>query len=173
MFPTSKLLEQQVLILNQSYEPLSVCNVKKAVVMVYLGKAEIIEMGAYAIRSIQHSIPQPVVVRLWRFIRSPGKRIILSRKNVIKRDRFQCQYCAGVNIPMTVDHVIPKTQGGKDRWDNLVAACIPCNTKKGNRTPERAGMPLLRKPKKPNPLTFFQHFVSRSNTQWKPYLFMD
>jgi len=167
------ILNKQVLVLNQNYEPMSVCNTKKAIILIYLGKAEIIERREEEIRSISTSIPCPSVVRLSMFIRVPRKRIILSRKNIIKRDGHICQYCGKKDLPMTVDHIIPKVHGGTDSWENLVCACIKCNNKKGNNSPERSGMKLLRTPVRPTHLTFIRHFIGIKDEKWKPYLFMD
>jgi len=109
------MLNRNVLVLNQNYEPLSVCSVKRAVILVYLGKAEIIEKhDGYMIRSVSVSIPLPSVVRLGFYIHVPHKRILLTRKNIIQRDGHRCQYCGENHGAMTVDHVIPKIYGGKD-----------------------------------------------------------
>ncbi len=166
------ILKNYVLVLNQNYEPISVCDVKRAVVLTYLGKAEIIEKDSSSVRSISLSIPLPLVVRILVYISVPGKRIILSRKNIIKRDRNKCQYCGVKDTAMTVDHIIPKNMGGEDTWENLICACVNCNNKKGNRTLEQANFILLNKPKKPNHITFIRNFVGIRNEKWKPYLFM-
>lgn len=165
-------LKGQVLVLNQNYEPMSVCDVKRAVLLIYLGKAEIIERSTVLIRSVHDAMPFPLVVRIVMYVKIPSKRIVLSRKNIIKRDGHICQYCGTNEPPMTVDHVIPKNRKGKDTWENLVCACVRCNGKKGHRTPEQADMPLLRRPKKPNHLMFIRNFVGVQNEKWKPYLFM-
>jgi 5-methylcytosine-specific restriction endonuclease McrA len=168
------MLSRNVLVLNQNYEPLSVCTVKRAVVMVFLDRAEIIEtLDGQRIRSVSTSIAVPSVVRLGAFIRVPHKRIMLSRKNIIKRDGGLCQYCGQKSTSMTVDHVIPKNQGGKDTWENLVAACAKCNNRKGEHTPEQAGMKLLRKPGRPSHITFIRNFIGVKDSSWKRYLFME
>jgi len=168
------MLSRNVLVLNQNYEPLSVCTVKRAVVLIYLGKAEIIEKyDGNMVRSVSWSSPVPSVVRLGFYIRVPQKRILLTRKNIIKRDDHTCQYCGENHTQMTVDHVIPKIYGGQDSWENLVCACIRCNNIKGNRTPEQAGMRILKRPKRPNHITFIQHFVGISDHRWKQYLFLE
>ena len=96
-----------------------------------------------------------------------------TRKNLLVRDNFECQYCSSKKTPLTMDHVNPKTKGGLDTWENLVAACQPCNRKKGNRTPKEAGMPLKRMPRKPNKIHYFQQFISEQQGAWRPYLFME
>ncbi len=124
------------------------------------------------IRGINVTFPLPSIIRLSRYIRVPMKKIELSRKNIIRRDNYRCQYCGVSSSNLTVDHVIPKSRGGTDSWENLVAACIPCNNKKANRTPEEAGMKLLRKPRKPNYLMFMINELGHIDDNWKPYLFV-
>ena len=167
------MLNTRVLVLNQNYEPMSVTNAKKAIILIYLGKAEIVEHYDQMIRSVNMAISLPSIVRLLRYISVPRKKIILSRKNIIKRDAHQCQYCGIRNVPLTVDHVIPKHRGGPDSWENLVCACVKCNTKKGNQTPIEAGMNLLRTPKKPNYIYMIQYLIGIADERWKPYLFIN
>ncbi len=167
-------LNRNVLIVNQNYEPMSVISAKKAVVLIYLGKAEIIERHPrLEVRSVRLAMPFPSIVRLVSFVSIPRKRVVLSRKNIIKRDSGRCQYCGSLQKPLTVDHVLPKNRGGEDSWENLVCACVWCNNRKGNRTPEEARMPLMRKPQRPNHIFFMQHFVGVVDERWKPYLFMN
>ena len=165
-------LNQSVLVLNQNYEPIAICNAKKAVILVYLGKAEIVERLNYEIRAVSYSMPFPSVVRLQVYIYKPYIQVVLNRKNIIRRDRQICQYCGKKNLPLTVDHVIPRQFGGKHTWQNLVCACVRCNNKKGNRTPEQANMKLKKKPKKPSHLFFLQFFIEQPHEQWRPYLFL-
>jgi 5-methylcytosine-specific restriction endonuclease McrA len=166
-------LDKRVLLLNQNYEPMSVCSAKKAIILMFLGKAQMVERyDSLMVRSVNTQMALPSVLRLDRYIHVPRKRILLSRKNIIKRDRHCCQYCGSRSKPLTVDHVIPKERNGQDRWENLVAACVDCNTKKGNRTPEEANMPLLTVPKKPNYLYFIQNFFGKPEDLWRPYLFL-
>ncbi|MGB9702325.1 MAG: HNH endonuclease [Candidatus Kapaibacteriota bacterium] len=101
----------------------------------------------------------------------PNRNIDLTRKNIMKRDGMQCQYCGKKHIQLTVDHILPKSRGGKDEWENLVTACYECNNKKGNRTPEEAGMKLLSIPKRPNPLSFIKNNLTARENSWKDYLF--
>jgi 5-methylcytosine-specific restriction endonuclease McrA len=163
-----------VLVLNQNYEPMSVCNAKKAIILLFLGKAELIEAHEERrIRSISMSLPFPSIVRLSVYIHVPYKKIILSRKNILRRDGHRCQYCGCHDVALTVDHIIPKAKLGEDTWENLVTACVNCNNRKGNRTLEDARMKLLRKPMKPNHVTFIRHFVGTVDERWKPYLFMN
>jgi len=166
------LLNGKVLVLNQNYEPLTICNVKRAIILNYLGKAEIVHtMNGKIIRSVYRKFECPSIIKLAFFVRVPFKKIILSRKNILRRDGHRCQYC-GTSQNLTVDHVVPKSKGGEDSWDNLVTACIKCNNKKGNRTPEEAKMKLFTKPKRPSHITFIKNFAGKIDDGWKPYLYM-
>jgi len=98
---------------------------------------------------------------------------MLNRKNILKRDGYKCAYCGRSDLPLTIDHVIPRSHGGKDTWENLVAACYRCNNKKGNRTPAEAEMPLLIKPYTPTHIMFLVNSVNRLDETWKPFLFQD
>lgn len=167
------MLNRSVLLLNQNYEPLTVCNIKKAIILIYLGKAEAIEHDLSWVRSVNFQMRMPIVIRLIRFARAPQRRILLNRKNLLIRDNHSCQYCGRTAQPLTVDHIVPKQFGGKDTWENLVIACMPCNNRKANRTPEQAEMKLFNKPKKPNHFFYFQHFLGVKHESWRPYLFMD
>jgi 5-methylcytosine-specific restriction endonuclease McrA len=166
-------MNAKVLILNQNYEPMSIINVRKAIVLLYLGKAELIEANdALRVRSVSMTMPFPSIVRLGVYIRVPYKKIILSRKNILRRDAHKCQYCGRSDLTLTIDHVVPVSRGGEDTWENLVCACVQCNNKKGFSTPEEAAMPLRRKAMRPNHVTFIRHFVGSLDERWKPYLFM-
>ncbi len=163
-----------VLVLNQSYEPLSVCNVKKAILLLIMDKAEIVEHHSNKIlRSISSSVPFPSVIKLYRYISLRHSSIELSRKNLQRRDSYKCQYCSKSETPLTIDHILPKSRGGLDTWDNLVSACVQCNNKKGNKTPKEAGMTLLSVPKKPHYIMYLKTLHSVVETLWRPYLFMD
>ena len=167
-------LAGHVLVLNQNYEPLSVCSTRRAVVMMFLGKAEMIETcDGKQVRAVSCIYPVPSVVRLGLYIPLPRKRVMLSRKNIVKRDNHRCQYCGRVSGAMTVDHVVPRKLGGRDMWENLVCACIECNNRKGDRTPENAGMTPLRQPKRPDHLAYIQRFAGVDDLGWRRYLFLD
>lgn len=173
MSTNGSVINRSVLMLNQNYEPLTVCSARRAIVLMFQGKAEMIETAdSLQIHTVDSAYDCPSVVRLWRYRKVPFKRIMLTRKNVIVRDRHRCQYCNHSKGPMTVDHIIPKTEGGGDTWENLVCACSRCNNKKGDRTPEEAGMRLLRRPRRPTLITFIQQNISVAD-RWRPYLFLD
>jgi 5-methylcytosine-specific restriction endonuclease McrA len=138
-----------------------------------MGKADEVVNYEEVIHSPSFEMPLPSIVRLDRYVRVRDKKIVLTRKNVLKRDNHRCQYCGRTSVPLTLDHVLPKQRGGRDTWENLVAACHPCNVKKGNQTPAEANMPLLRKQFKPSRITYFQKFVRKHQASWRPYLFME
>lgn len=159
--------------LNQSYEPLSVCNIKKAFLLLYLGKAElIINDDRKSIRTIRRNYPWPSVIRIAKYINVPYKRVVLTRRNILRRDGYKCAYCGRGDLPLTVDHIIPKARGGDDNWENLISACTKCNNKKGDRTPEEARMPLNIRPFKPNHVMFIKNVVGKLDDKWKPYLYL-
>ncbi len=163
----------RVLVLNQSYEPLSVCSVQKAVILIFLMKADIvIENPHRKIRTVNSNYPFPSVIRLSNYTRVPFKNIMLSRKNILRRDGHRCQYCGGTAAPLTVDHIVPRARGGMDSWENMVTACLPCNNHKRDRTPERAGMTLRSVPRRPSRVSFIVQSVHQVDELWKPYLFM-
>lgn len=167
-------LNAKVLVLNQSYEPISICSTKKAIVLLLLTKAEMIEeRPAQSIRSVRTQFAFPSVIRLSAYLRVPFKKIELSRKNILRRDGFRCVYCGNTPPPLTVDHIIPRSRGGADTWENLACACKQCNNRKGNRTPEEANMRLLIRPRKPHHVMFLKHYVGKIDETWRPYLFMD
>lgn len=171
---TVSSLNAKVLILNQSYEPISVCSAKKALMLLFLTKAEMVEQRtSQVIRTVRSNYPFPSVIRLCAYLRVPFRKIELSRKNIFRRDGMRCQYCGTQHPPLTVDHVIPRSRGGHDTWENLTTACIRCNNRKGNRTPEEAEMKLLVPPKKPHHVLFLKHHLGKVDDTWRPYLFMD
>ena len=165
------MLNRNVLVLNQNFEPLTICKARRAIVMMLLGKAELIVGVSRSIRSVSLSFPLPSVLRLNYYVKFKPREITLTRRKIIERDRHQCQYCGKTTGPMTADHIIPKSMGGKDTWRNMVCACLECNNRKGDRLPKQAGMKLLKKPKKPHYLTFALNSLGRIDTQWRPFLY--
>lgn len=170
----NSLVNKNVLMLNQNYEPLTVCPARRALVLLFQGKAEMIETAdGLKVRTVNNAYALPSVVRLQDYKKVPFKRIMLSRKNILTRDNHTCQYCGTRRGPMTIDHVIPRKSNGGDTWENLVTACVKCNNRKGDRTPDRAGMLLHRRPARPTYVNFIQRFIGVSDRRWRPYLFMD
>lgn len=165
-------MDSNVLVLNQDYQPLSICSVQRSVKLLFLEKAELLhDDPTRKIRTVDEAYIYPSVIRLRNYINLPYNRIVLSRRNVMKRDRHSCQYC-GIKHDLTLDHIMPRSRGGRDSWENLVTACNRCNVRKGNRTPEEAKMPLTRKPFRPIHITFFRDILGGVQENWKPYLYM-
>jgi 5-methylcytosine-specific restriction endonuclease McrA len=160
----------RVLVLNATYEVLGLASIKRSVLLVLGGGAE---MVAESGRLPPHPLhPHPRAQR--DPLEAPGAagdqaRVPLNRRNVLRRDRYTCQYCGRQGGDLTVDHVLPKSRGGKSTWENLVAACRACNLKKGDRTPEEAGMRLLKPPRPPR-LPLFLSDLKEIPEAWRPYL---
>ncbi|MBN8589745.1 MAG: HNH endonuclease [Rhodothermia bacterium] len=166
-------MDGHVLILNQDYRPIGVSTVQRAVTLVLLEKADLVaDKSSRKIRAADFVFPFPSVIRLKRYVSVPYRNVILSRKNILRRDHFRCQYCQSTQR-LTIDHVLPRSRGGKDTWENLVTACMPCNTRKGNRTPEEAGITLRYKPYRPSHVLFIRDYVGHLEDEWKPFLFLD
>jgi len=168
-------LQKPVLVLNASYEPINICAARRALVLVLKGIASAEEVSSHAVHSSRRSLRVPSVIRLLEYRRIPHQTRALSRKNIMMRDRYTCQYCAKL-MPageLTLDHVIPRSRAGESAWENLVACCHPCNNRKGSRTPEEAGMKLARQPK-PFSLHTSRHLMrllGKGEEQWRKYLF--
>jgi 5-methylcytosine-specific restriction endonuclease McrA len=168
-------LHRPVLVLNASYEPINICAARRALVLVLKGVATAEEHSALAIHSPRKAIALPSVIRLLGYRRIPHQTRALSRKNILIRDRFTCQYCQRImpSGELTLDHVIPRSRAGETAWENLVACCHECNNRKGSRTPEEAGMRLVRPPR-PFSLHASRHLMrmlGKSDEKWKKYLF--
>ncbi len=160
----------KVLVLNASYEPLNITNWKRAVVLLLKGKAEQLEHNG---KYVYEKLPLPSVIRLRQYVKVPHKEIPLTRRNILERDRYTCQYCGYRGEHLTIDHVIPRSRGGGDTWENLVTACVRCNIKKGNRTPKEANMSLSRQPRKPHSSLHFEiirHIQDNLHHEWRKYI---
>ncbi|UCG11047.1 MAG: HNH endonuclease [Deltaproteobacteria bacterium] len=166
---------ESVLLLNATYEPLRVITWKRAVTLLTLGKVEVLETYEREVRSVTLAIRLPAVVRLLHFVRLRNHTIRFSRQNIYIRDKYQCQYCGKTmdSCDLTYDHVVPKSMGGKTAWENIVTCCLPCNKKKGGRTPEQARMHLVRKAKRPSlhPMLLITLRISTTPDTWRDYLF--
>ncbi len=164
--------------LNSSYEPLRIVNWQKALILWFQGKVEILAHHESFVRSIRESFPLPSVIRLKKYVRGQETtRIRFCRENIYLRDNFACQYCRD-SFPtrdLTLDHVLPVSQGGKKDWTNIVTACRPCNQKKGNRTPDQADMPLFKKAEEPRWLPALKFEVNEKTAplDWWVYLNLD
>jgi len=162
--------KRNVLVLNQDYSPLTVCSVERAFLLVFLNKAEMLSpIPNLFFHTVSVSYPIPSVIRVSRYITVPYKGVVLSRQNVFKRDNHECQYC-GTNRDLTLDHLVPRSKGGTSSWRNLITACKHCNAKKGDYTPEEAGMRLRRMPFKPSYIMFLKSSNGHVFEEWRPYL---
>ena len=170
-----RVLQAPVLVLNATYEPINVTAARRAVVLVLKGVATTEEENGSFIHSTRLAVRIPSVIRLTQFRRIPYQTRALSRKNILLRDRYTCQFCGRV-LPaseLTLDHVVPRSRGGHTDWDNLVACCHKCNNHKGDRLPEEAGFKLQRPPR---PFTLhtsrqLMRMMGKSDERWRKYLF--
>jgi len=165
------MVNSPVLVLNQNYEPLNVSRARRAVVLLLRGKAEALENGAGVIHTPNYAIPMPSVIRLVYLVKRPRPEKKLTRYEVFQRDKYTCQYCGRQTRELTLDHVIPRHKGGRHIWENVVSACIPCNTRKAGHTPQEARMSLVRRPFAPHVEGYFvpyQH-LQRHN-EWLRFL---
>jgi 5-methylcytosine-specific restriction endonuclease McrA len=144
-----KTLYDPVLLLNANYEPLNVCTTRRAMNLIITDKATLVLDGRGVIRTVTKSFPRPSVIRLYRMIHRPRQSVRLTKREILRRDNYTCQYCGKRTPYLTIDHVLPRRLGGSHTWTNLVAACPTCNHRKGGRTIEQAQMHLLRAPNRP------------------------
>src|SRR5919206_339280 len=161
----------RVLVLNATYEPINVCTVRRAVVLLIKEKAELLDQAAWRLHSEHATHPRPVVIRLVAYVKVPRDthRRKITRRAVFARDSWTCQYC-GSRANLTVDHVVPRSKGGLSSWENIVASCAPCNRRKGDRLPHQINMHPRQKPRMPNPHVFIQLASPTIPATWKPYL---
>ena len=166
------MMELMTLKLDSAYKPVGIVSWRDALVLVITEKAYAVEVYETYVRSAREVFQLPSVIALKKYINIDFLKPVCSRKNIILRDENTCQYCGKEfsSDDLTMDHIVPKAKGGKKSWRNIVTACKPCNQKKGSRTPEQAGMRLLRVPR---PLTGPVMIKRRSNnfhSHWKNYL---
>jgi 5-methylcytosine-specific restriction endonuclease McrA len=168
-------LHAPVLVLNASYEPINVCAARRAIVLVLKGVAMTEEENGHFLHAARLAIRVPSVIRLLEYRRIPHQTRALSRKNILLRDRNTCQFCGRIfpSSDLTLDHVVPRSRGGRSSWENLVACCYQCNNSKGDRTPEEAGLKLARKPR---PFTLhtsrqLMRLIGHRDERWRKYLF--
>jgi 5-methylcytosine-specific restriction endonuclease McrA len=169
---TVQAIGGRVLVLNASYEPINVCTVRRATVLLLKERAELLERSDEMLHSERLDLERPVVIRLRTYVRIPHDvhRRKITRKAVLARDAWTCQYCGSKRSGLTVDHVIPRSRGGLSVWDNIVAACAPCNRRKGNRLPAEIQMHPASPPKPPSPNVFIRIAAPRIPDSWEPYL---
>ena len=173
--PSLDRLHRPVLVLNASYEPINICAARRALVLVLKGVASAEEESQAHVHSPRHTIRVPSVIRLLEYRRIPHQTLALSRKNILMRDRYTCQYCHKTlnSGELTLDHVIPRSRAGETTWENLVACCHPCNRRKGNQFATEASMKLMREPRAFNLHTsrHIMRLMGRSDDKWRKYLF--
>ncbi len=164
-------MQDTVLVLNANFEPINICDMRRALGLMLANKAALVVNGRGEIHTINRSFPRPSVIRLQMMIHRPRPRVKLTRREVLRRDHFTCQYCGKHTQDLTIDHVIPRHVGGPHVWTNVVAACASCNHRKGGRNLEEAGMHLLRVPKEPPASA--QYIFGRNleqNQEWGQFL---
>jgi 5-methylcytosine-specific restriction endonuclease McrA len=162
----------RVLVLNASYEPINVCTVRRAAVLVLKDRAEILERSEWALHAENLTLPRPIVIRLKAYVRIPrdAHRRKITRRAVFARDRWTCQYCGQERGSLTVDHVIPRSKGGDSGWENIVTCCAPCNRRKGDRLPSQANMVPRQKPHAPSSTIFIHVAAPEIPSAWEQYL---
>ncbi len=168
--PRPALTRAPVLVLNLNYVPINVCTVRRAIILLGKGKAELLENHPGGLRTITAVVDAPSIIRLVYLVKRPFLPRKLSKKEIFLRDRFTCQYCGKKSQDLTLDHVIPRRQHGPHSWNNVVAACTRCNLRKAGRTPAEASMVLVREPKvpDPNPYLILQSRIILD--EWRPYV---
>jgi 5-methylcytosine-specific restriction endonuclease McrA len=166
-------MNEPVLVLNRNFEPINVCNTQRAVGLLMVGKAELVENGRGYIRTAMSVFPRPSVIRLSYMIRRPRPRVKLTKREIFRRDDYTCQYCGQPSARPTVDHIIPRFRGGEYSWENLVTACPQCNRRKGGKTLQEAHMLLRRRPTEPQPTAKYlygRQARDPERVEWHKYL---
>lgn len=159
--------------MNSNYEPLNVCNIRRAMSLLVLGKAEVLHDRDIPIQTVRGGVRAPSVLKMRYQVRRPMPELRLSRHSILARDNFTCQYCGAKSRELTIDHVVPRWVGGPQAWDNLVACCRRCNLKKGDKTPAQANMKLARKPKRPHFVPYLSlpnYLRAQGRDDWRMYL---
>ncbi len=191
----SSYLGQQVLVLNRLWQAVNVCSVRRALTLLFQGQAQVVfnhgdgSFQTYSFRewrdlsenrpdpesihAISFKIRVPRVILLMVFDQLPAKEVKFTRHNIFERDKNTCQYCGKVfeRKDLNLDHVVPRDRGGPTTWENIVCSCIPCNTRKGNRTPQEARLRLVRKPRRPKWRPFLHVQVGLpTHDQWRHFI---
>lgn len=164
-------MDLPVLVLNANFEPIHVCNLRRAIGLLISGKAAMVMNGRGTIHTVSQAIPCPSIIRLETMVHRPRPRVKLTRREIFRRDNYTCQYCGRTGTNLTVDHVIPRHLGGQHVWANVVAACSPCNHQKGGRQLEEAHMHLRQPPREPSASA--QYIFGRhlgEYHEWGPYI---
>lgn len=164
-------MHEAVLVLNANFEPINVCNTRRALGLILNGKASLVMNGRGEIHTVSAAYPRPSIIRLEKMVKRPRPSVRLTKREVLRRDDYTCQYCGQHSLHLTIDHVIPRRLGGNHSWQNLVAACPACNHHKGGRTVDQAQMRLLRLPAEPptSALYLFARHLPNNN-EWAPFI---
>lgn len=164
-------MPERVLVLNANFEPINICSLQRAVCLILADKAMLVLNGRGTICTVHVAFPRPSIIRLLSMVHRPRCPVKLTRREILIRDGFTCQYCGKHGGPMTVDHVIPRHMGGRHIWENVVTACPYCNHRKGGRMLADSGMHLLRIPQPPpmNALYVFGRHPGEAD-EWMPFL---
>ena len=162
------ILNRRVLVLNQDYTPLNVCQTRRALLLLFSGKAEVVQNDHSDLHGPAVTIKSPSVIRLGRYVKRKNVARKLTRREIFFRDENTCQYCGKASHELTLDHVYPRHRGGLKSWSNMVSACVQCNFRKAGRTPEEAGMKLLNVPRQPslNPYYPFYRYLG-DRPEWR------
>jgi CRISPR/Cas system Type II protein with McrA/HNH and RuvC-like nuclease domain len=147
------IVMSKVLVLNADYTPLNVTSLNRGFKLVYKGKAEVVKKDDKPLITTIGDFIRPIIIRLFNYVRHQVKPLKLNRKRIYRRDNFECVYC-GSKKNLTIDHVIPRSKGGKNTWDNLVTCCSGCNLRKGDKSVEESGFKMKRKPFVPSIFSF-------------------
>jgi 5-methylcytosine-specific restriction endonuclease McrA len=164
-------MNEPVLVLNANFEPLNVCNTRRALGLLLAGKAELVINGRGVVHTTTTVYPRPSVIRLEMMIRRPRLRVKLSKREIFRRDGYTCQYCGTIGSHLTIDHIIPRHRGGSHSWENLVTACPACNRRKGGRLAGEAHMHLRHRPHEPQPTALYlfgRHLAA--NQDWQRFI---
>jgi len=163
-------MNDSVLLLNFTYEPLGIVDLARAVRLLFARKVEVVHRGDRDVQTTSIAFPLPSVVRMLYYVTRKRKRVALTKKNVLLRDDYTCGYCGEKGgSAMTVDHIVPKSRGGPSSWENLIVCCVTCNARKRDRTPEEARMPVRRRPRTPR---FIPWLIVKRHTgpdEWQKY----
>jgi 5-methylcytosine-specific restriction endonuclease McrA len=166
--------QYRALLLDRSYRPVRAVGWRRAVVLGLSGRVDVLELYAREIRTPSRTVPLPAVVRVPSWSHKAPQAVALTRRNVLLRDSHMCHYCGltGSGRELTLDHVVPRSRGGRTAWENVVTACGPCNRDKGDRTPDEAGMRLLAVPGRPTALQLGRRgmVIGDPPDEWRAWL---
>ncbi|WP_373524289.1 HNH endonuclease [Aquiflexum sp.] len=163
-------MEKRVLVLNLDHSPVAVVTVQKALVLNFMNKVSCLSFyESLVVRTVSREFMYPAVIRLNQYKNIPYKGVLLNRTNLFRRDSNECQYC-GSKKQLTIDHILPRSKGGKTNWTNLITACHRCNVIKGDKTPDQAGMLMKSVPFRPSLGFFLAEYAERHAEEWMPFL---